>query len=142
MKPIWRFSLALGLLASALGVAGCGGGGGGPTVHATPTPAATGTPVANNLILVRLSDSSGLAADGVVSLSIGINTYRMGTTRGQASFVGFAAGTYSLSAQVNGQTQTRSVAVGSGTTTVDFSFGTGVTPAPTATIPAPPFGTA
>ncbi len=139
MKPIWRFSPAVALLASGLCVTGCGGGGSGPTVRPTPLPVATGTPVANNLISVRLNDSSGLAVDGVVSLTVGLNTYRMGTTGGQASFVGFAAGTYSLSAQVNTQTQTRSVPVGSGTTTVDFLFGTGVTPAPTATIPAPPF---
>lgn len=141
MKPIWRPALTLGLFASALWLAGCGGGSSGPTIGATPTPVASGTPIANNLIVVRLSDSSGLPAEGVVSLTIGIRSYRMGTTGGQAPFVGFAAGTYSLSAQVNGQTQTRSVIVANGTTTVAFVFGTGVTPAPTATIPPAPFGT-
>lgn len=142
MKPIWRPALALGLLVSALWVTGCGGGSSGPSPVATRTPVPTGTPVTNNLIVVRLSDSGGLAVDGVVNLTVGLNVYHMGTTGGQASFVGFAAGTYSLSAQVNGQTQTRPVPVASGTTTVDFVFSAGVTPAPTATIPAPPFGTA
>jgi len=97
-------------------------------------------PTNSNTLTARLSDASGLSADGVVSLSSGINTYRLGTTGGQATFVGFAAGTYSVSAQVNGQTQTRSVTVGNGATTVDFSFASGVTPTATGTIPPPPFG--
>lgn len=109
---------------------------------ATPTPTArpTGAPTNSNTLTVRLKDASGLSADGVVSLSLGINTYRLGTTGGQATFVGFAAGTYSLSAQVNGQTQMRSVMVAGGATTVDFSFASGVSPTATGTIPPPPFG--
>jgi len=140
MKSFWRPTLALALLGGALAFAGCGGGGGGTSMP-SPTPTATprGTPINGNTILVRLFDSSGLSADGVVSLAVGINTYRLGTTGGQATFVGFAAGTYSLSAQVNGQTQTRPVAVGNGATTVDFSFAAGVTPTATGTIPSPPF---
>jgi len=133
--------MALGLFASALWVAGCGGGSSGPTPRATATPTASPTrvPIANNSIVVRLSDGSGLGVDGVVSLTIGINVYRLGTTGGQATFVGFASGNYSISAQVNGQTQTRSVVVGTGTTSVDFAFSADVTPAPTATIPPAPF---
>lgn len=139
MRFLWRPTICFALLAGVLAFAGCGGGGSG-VAKPTPTAKPTGTPVNGNTLTVRLSDASGLSADGVVSLSLGINTYRLGTTGGQATFVGFAAGTYSLSAQVNGQTQTRSVAVGQGATTVDFSFASGVSPTATGTIPPPPFG--
>lgn len=141
MNPKWRLLMAIGFLSSALWVAGCGGGSSGPTPQptATPTVSATRTPIANNSIVVHLSDSSGLAVDGVVTLTSGINVYRLGTTGGQATFVGFAPGTYSISAQAGDQSQTRSLTVGSGTTTANFVFQSSVTPAPTGTIPPTPF---
>jgi len=77
--------------------------------------------------------------DGVVTLTSGINVFRLGTTGGQATFVGFAPGTYSISAQAGDQSQTRPVVVANGTTTADFVFQSSVTPSPTGTIPPAPF---
>lgn len=145
------FSLRRGLgaallVVSALWFAGCGGGSSGPTPTATstPVPGATPTPsltpVSGNLIIVRLHDASGLSIDGVVSLIVGADTFRLGTTSGQASFAGFVAGNYSVSAQVNGLTQSKTFTSVKGTTTVDLTFATGVTPVPAGTIPPPPFG--
>ncbi len=127
------------LLAGALYLAGCGGGGGGPAPTPTATPTATATPVSGNIILVRLRDAGGALVDGVVTLTAGASTFRLGTTGGQASFAGFVAGNYAVSASVNGQVQSQNFSAGNGTTTVDISFPNGLTPTPAGTIPPPPF---
>ncbi|RYX82120.1 hypothetical protein EON83_21135 [bacterium] len=142
MFSLWRGTGAVLLVFSALWFAGCGGGNSGPTPTPTntPRPTATGTPTSGNLIIVRLRDSSGTVVDGVVSLVVGNDTFRLGTTSGQASFAGFIAGNYSASALVNGRTQSKTFAATNGTTTVDLVFPTGITPTPAGTIPPPPFG--
>ncbi len=134
------------LVFGALGFVGCGGGSSGPTPSPTrtPVPGATatpaGTPISRNLIVVRLRDAGGAPVDGVVALTVGADTFRLGTTSGQVSFAGFIPGSYAGSAQVNGRTQSKTFAATGGTTTVDLVFPTGVTPTPAGTIPPPPFG--
>ena len=146
MFSLWRGTGVALLVFSALWFAGCGGGSSGPTPTATstPVPGTTATPsftpISGNLIIVRLRDASGLPVDGVVSLVVGTDTFRLGTTSGQVSFAGFVAGNYSVSAQVNGRTQSKTFAATQGTTTVDLTFSTGITPTPAGTIPPPPFG--
>ncbi len=141
MFSFWRGTGAVLLTLSALWFAGCGGGSGGPTPTPTntPRPTTTGTPNSSNLIIVRLRDTTGTVLDGVVALTVGGDTFRLGTTSGQASFAGFVAGNYSASAQVNGSTQTKTFTATSGTTTVDLVFPTGITPTPAGTVPPPPF---
>ena len=150
-KPLLMFSFPRGtgavlLVFGALWFAGCGGGSSGPTPSPTrtPVPGVTptpgGTPTSRNLIIVRLRDSGGAAVDGVVALTVGADTFRLGTTGGQASFAGFVAGSYAISAQVNGRTQSKTFVAAAGATTVDIVFPTGVVPLPTGTIPPPPFG--
>jgi hypothetical protein len=145
MFSLWRGTGAVLLVFSALWFAGCGGGSSGPTPTPTntPRPGATATPgstpASGNLIIVRLRDTSGTVLDGVVSLVAGSDTFPLGTTSGQVSFAGFVAGTYSISAQVNGRTQSKTVVATNGTTTVDLVFPTGITPTPAGTIPPPPF---
>ena len=145
MFSFWRGKGAVLLVLGALWFAGCGGGSSGPTPTPTGTsgPGATatprGTPVSGNVIIVRLRDANGLPVDGVVALVAGADTFRLGTTTGQASYAGFVAGNYSLSAQVNGRTQSKTFKAANGTTTVDLVFATGITPTPAGTVPAPPF---
>ncbi|BCM92395.1 hypothetical protein IAD21_04274 [Abditibacteriota bacterium] len=145
MFSFWRGTGAVLLTLSALWFAGCGGGNSGPnpTPTNTPRPGATatptGTPASSNLIIVRLRDTSGTVVDGVVSLVVGADTFRLGTTSGQASFAGFVVGNYSVSAQVNGRTQSKTFTATQGTSTVDLVFPTGITPTPAGTIPPPPF---
>ena len=139
MFSFWRGLGAVFVLGSALWFAGCGGGSSGPTPTPTSTSRPTATPIAGNLIVVRLRDNTGAVVDGVVALTAGADTFRLGTTGGQASFVGFAAAAYAVSAQVNGRTQTKNITSTKGTTTVDLVFSTGITPTPAGTIPPPPF---
>lgn len=147
MFSFWRGVPPVLLTFGALWLVGCGGGSSGPTPSPTPTrtpvPGAsatpTGTPISRNLIIVRLRDASGSPVDGVVALSVGKDTFRLGTTSGQASFAGFVAGSYSVSAQVNGRAQNKSFSAANGTTTVDLVFASGITPTPVGTIPPPPF---
>lgn len=145
MFSFWRGGGAGLLVLSALWFAGCGGGSSGPAPSPTRTPVPgttatpTGTPISGNVIIVRLRDASGLPVDGVASLVAGADTFRLGTTGGQASFAGFVAGNYLASAQVNGRTQSKTFNAANGTTTVDLIFATGITPTPAGTVPPPPF---
>lgn len=143
MKKL-QFLVAALLLAFPAILIGCGGGGSsspsgggssGGSATTTPRPMAT-TVAGGRALVVQLRDSAGRPVDGIVTLG----TLSLPTTGGNVTFSGVAAGSVTVSAEVDGVVNTRSATIqGSGTTTFAFVVIPSVTPAPTATIPPPPF---
>ncbi len=140
----FKFLAAVALWSFPVALIGCGGGSGGggttpPTPTATPvsTPRATSTPVAGARILViQLRDAAGNPVDGIVT----VGAANQATSGGNATFRGVAAGSVTVSVEVDGNVTTRQVAVQPAQTTIStITLSPAVTPAPTATLPPPPF---
>ena len=136
-----RFIAALFLAFLPALLIGCGGGSGGggtPSATATPTAAPTAT-LGPRALTVQLRDNAGRRVEGIVTVGNAV----VSTNNGDATFNrDIAAGTATVSAEVDGSVTTGQVTVqNTGTTTFVLRVSPRVTPVPGGTIPPSPFPT-